>query len=736
MAAEETAKLIAKDHGKEEDENIVDNSLQSESKKTGLLYIFAQFCRLFSSFPLSVYFIVGNEFCERFAFYGMRAVLVLYLVFQLNLTEDSATAVFHLYTFLAFFMPIFGSMIADSYIGKFWTILIFSFIYAVGCISISLSAIPCILGYIVEARLGLCFFGLILIAFGTGGIKPCVSAFGGDQVKKGDKTLLSTFFSLFYFSINAGSLISIFLTPILRRDIQCFDDDCYAASFGVPAVLMISSIIVFLAGSYLYVRVPPTGRNVYIQIFSIIFYAIYQRIRKRGSGLKKQHWLDWAVPKYDPALVLGVKATIKVFVMFLPLPIFWALFDQQGSRWLLQVTRMDTSLGVLTVHPDQVQIINPILILILIPIFDKIVYPLVRKCGIKVTTLRKMTCGIFLAGIAFILSALVQIQIESGADRSAPDGSAFLKIFNPTSAQANFSIFNNSNSLLNSTVQSHHFARTQLEAARYQLSFKIEESGSIASNVYDVNLTSTLTCSVLLSKYPTVRPYCVNMNEAVPVVTKYEASIQYVNSLTEQHVFYVQEKENINEIYCNKTVPALGMSNYCQIPTGDFLLKFQNYSTQFAVLNGDIYSLLAYSGDVNETVQLYLDVERSVSFLWQVPMYVVMTVGEVMFSISGLEFAYSQSPLSLKSVMLGLWLLTVAFGNLLVFIISQFELFQSQVVEFFFFAGAAILISFLFALMSCFYKYMEYDEGEPQFTSSTTIRKTFTESQRLAEKID
>ena len=731
MASEETAQLIAKDDACKEEEHSI---AFAEPRKRGPFSHVTQFCRLFSNFPLSVYFIVGNEFCERFAYYGMRAVLVLYLVFQLNLSEDSATAIFHLYTFLAYFMPIFGSMIADSYIGKFWTILVFSLIYAVGCIAISMSAIPCALGNIIEVRLGLCLIGLILIAFGTGGIKPCVSAFGGDQIKKGDPTLLATFFSLFYFSINAGSLISIFITPILRQDVECFGDECYAASFGVPAVLMVISIAVFIAGSYLYVKVPPTGRNVYFQIFSIIFYAIYERIKQRRSHLKKEHWLDWAEPKYEASLVLGVKAIIKVFIMFLPLPIFWALFDQQGSRWLLQVARMDTSLGVLTIHPDQVQIINPILILVFIPIFDKILYPLLRKCGIKVTTLRKMTCGIFFAGVAFILSGLVQILIENGADRSAPEGSAYLKIFNPTSHQANFSISNHSNFLLNSsTIESQHFSETQLEAASYQLSFRIEESGSIASYVYDVNLTSTLTCSVLLSNSSTVRPFCINMNKAIPVVTKYKASIQYVNSLTKQTTFYVQEKKDKSKVYCNETVSALNMSEFCEISIGDFILFFSNTSREFTVMNGDIYSLLVYS---NNTLQLYLDNKRSVSFLWQVPMYVIMTVGEVLFSISGLEFAYSQSPLSMKSVMLGMWLLTVAFGNLFVFIISQFELFQSQVVEFFFFAGAAIVISVLFGLMSYFYKYMVYEESEPHFNASTTIRKWFTESQRLAEKID
>lgn len=86
--------------------------------------------------------------------------------------------------------------------------------------------------------------GLFLIAVGTGGIKPCVSAFGGDQFKLPEQShQLEKFFSLFYFAINAGSLISTTLTPVLREDVHCFgDNDCYSLAFGVPGALMIASI--------------------------------------------------------------------------------------------------------------------------------------------------------------------------------------------------------------------------------------------------------------------------------------------------------------------------------------------------------------------------------------------------------------------------------------------------------------------------------------------------------------
>lgn len=93
-------------------------------------------------------------------------------------------------------------------------------------------------------RRQLTILALFLVAFGTGGIKPCVSAFGGDQFKLPEQEkYLGYFFSMFYFAINAGSLISTFMTPILRADVHCFGShDCYSLAFGVPGILMISSI--------------------------------------------------------------------------------------------------------------------------------------------------------------------------------------------------------------------------------------------------------------------------------------------------------------------------------------------------------------------------------------------------------------------------------------------------------------------------------------------------------------
>lgn len=139
-----------------------------------------------------------------------------------------------------YFTCIIGGILSDSWLGKFKTILTLSIIYALGSIMVSIGTLPQL-----SEEGGIFFYiGLLLIAVGSGGIKPCVSAFAGDQFELPEQSEhLVTFFSVFYFSINSGALISTFLTPILKNDVHCFGQtDCYPLAFGIPAILMIFSV--------------------------------------------------------------------------------------------------------------------------------------------------------------------------------------------------------------------------------------------------------------------------------------------------------------------------------------------------------------------------------------------------------------------------------------------------------------------------------------------------------------
>lgn len=151
------------------------------------------------------------------------------------------------------------------------TILWLSLVYAMGSVLIAFGAIP-VLNLPAKA---LTVIGLLLIGLGSGGIKPCVSAFGGDQFKLPEQAKqLASFFSLFYFAINAGSLLSTTITPILREDVHCFgDESCFSLAFGVPAVLMVVSVAVFVFGRYMYVVKKPGG-NMLVLVWKCIFVSI------------------------------------------------------------------------------------------------------------------------------------------------------------------------------------------------------------------------------------------------------------------------------------------------------------------------------------------------------------------------------------------------------------------------------------------------------------------------------
>ena len=122
--------------------------------------------------------------------------------------------------------------------------------------------------------------------------------------------------------------------------------------------------------------------------------------------------MDYGIPKYGKPFVEDVKAVLNVAYMFLPFPIFWALFDQQGSRWVFQARHMNGDIKITTFLPDQMQVIAPVLILVFIPFFDYVMYPALNKYGLLKTSLQKIITGGFLAAAAFFISGGLDLVLE------------------------------------------------------------------------------------------------------------------------------------------------------------------------------------------------------------------------------------------------------------------------------------------------------------------------------------
>ncbi|MEP3482535.1 MAG: POT family MFS transporter [Fuerstiella sp.] len=334
-----------------------------------------------SGLPRGIKYIIGNEAAERFSFYGMRTILVVFMTKYLHLMVDGnvgtamngakADETYHLFVSATYIFPVLGSLLADIFIGKYRTILWLSIVYCLGHLALALMGGP---GMTPASWL---YVGLIMIAVGSGGIKPCVSAHVGDQFGKKNSHMMTRVYQWFYFAINFGSTASTALTPLL---LEWYGPH---VAFGLPGVLMALATLLFWMGRNVFIHVPAAGMNFFRETFS-----------------------------RD-----GVTALLKLSVIYAFVAVFWAVFDQTGSSWVRQAGNMDLTFLWWEFLPSQVQVVNPLFVLILIPLFQLVVYPAVNKV-FTLTPLRKITIGFFLTAGSFVFLAVAQQMIDTGTQAS------------------------------------------------------------------------------------------------------------------------------------------------------------------------------------------------------------------------------------------------------------------------------------------------------------------------------
>jgi POT family proton-dependent oligopeptide transporter len=407
--------------------------------------------------PRQIRYIIGNEGCERFSFYGMRNILTVFLTTSLFLylpeaeRGGAAKEVFHTFVIGVYFFPLLGGWIADRFFGKYNTIFWLSLVYCLGQACLAL---------FVFNRIGF-YVGLSLIALGSGGIKPCVSAFVGDQFDQTNKHRAKVVFDAFYWIINFGSFFASLLMPIFLRQLGP------SIAFGIPGVLMFISTVILWIARKQYVMVPPaapnphsflnvcrtalasgargrvlaiTGAVVAIGSFLLIpkeFFviaaclALVAVIGFGGIGVRLQ--LDAARGTHPDDAIQGVRAVLRVLVLFALVTPFWSLFDQKASTWVLQANAMipyqwfdpeklrafspilATVFGPFSrIEPSQMQAFNPALVMLLIPFNNLVLYPALWRLGFEVTALRRMGAGIAFAGLSWIVVGAMQVVLNQG----------------------------------------------------------------------------------------------------------------------------------------------------------------------------------------------------------------------------------------------------------------------------------------------------------------------------------
>lgn len=438
-------------------------------------------------------FILGNEFCERLAYYGLSTNLVIYLTRVMGQDNGMAAMQVNLFEGTCYLTPLLGAWLADSLWGRYKTIIVFSVIYLLGMVLLALSAwTP--LGLVPDPDLyptGLqnaaLFTSLYIVALGTGGIKPNVSAFGADQFDETDpqdRKEKTSFFNWFYFFVNIGSLLAVTCIVYIQENVS------WAVGFAVPAACMALAIFVFTAGSSQYTHMPPTespisrvfkvalaawrapdtlssdaeaplllssstnssahGGGRYMSVVNgngqgegeaFSFAPVPQQGAHGGNGLDSHGsggmmpaggfggmkrstsyaWLDRAAEVRAPsgARRWSQRQVQEVKLVFRMLPIFFAtifystVYVQMGSFFVVQGAYMDRRLTLpggrsFVLPAASMAVVNTLAIVMLIPVYDKLLVPLLRRLGKPITLLQRMGWGLIVCIAAMCVAAYLE----------------------------------------------------------------------------------------------------------------------------------------------------------------------------------------------------------------------------------------------------------------------------------------------------------------------------------------
>ncbi|TKR69515.1 hypothetical protein L596_021663 [Steinernema carpocapsae] len=399
--------------------DIEDDQAQAKPKR-----IYTSWKNMIKHWPYITFPILGNEFCERFCFYGINTILLLYLQNVLKFSANTAYLISTTWKQFLYLMPIGGAIIADGFIGKFKTILSISLVYCAGTIVLTVASAS---NYGTHPWLDM--IALFLIAVGTGGIKPCVAALAGDQFDPDQVAMVSVFFSVFYVSINVGSFIASLITPILRSIACMGNDSCFPIAFGVPAGAMLVATMIFALGSFKYKKLP-VKENIYGSVAKVIWRAL---VNKTKTGPKREQWLDYYLNTHDceqdekclearskkhsdfcakVGLINDIRQLGSIVILFLPCCIYWTLYDQQYTTWMGQAFLMYyPKIGSFELKPDQISAFNGLCIMLFAPTFRIFIYPPLGYF-FKVTPLRKMFIGCILCMVATCMCAGVQFKVQ------------------------------------------------------------------------------------------------------------------------------------------------------------------------------------------------------------------------------------------------------------------------------------------------------------------------------------
>ncbi|KAF3931142.1 hypothetical protein ABW20_dc0109603 [Dactylellina cionopaga] len=371
--------------------------------------------RVSDDLPWAVFLVAMVELCERFAYYGLSGPFNNYANYSyhdptglpgaLGLGQAGATALTNFFQFWCYLTPILGAAVADQYLGKYRTIYWFSIIYMVGIVILFVSSLPSS----IEA--GLAFGGLLIamvvIGLGTGGIKANVAPLiaeqytrtesfvktrpSGERVVVEPSLTVQRIYMIFYLMINIGSLSTLVTTP-LEKYVG------FWAAYLLPLAMFIAGFIILISGRKKYIDRPPKG-SVVTDSFKAIWIGISNGRLDAAKPSRGRPHLPW-----DDTFIDELKRALVACQVFLFFPIYWLVFNQMMNNFISQAGQMELH----GIPNDMLGNLDPITIIIFIPICDKYLYPYLRKLGIPFKPMTRIFWGFLLAGCAMAYAAFVQ----------------------------------------------------------------------------------------------------------------------------------------------------------------------------------------------------------------------------------------------------------------------------------------------------------------------------------------
>lgn len=557
-----------------------------------------------TSHPKGFFFLFAGEFAERFSFYGMRAILPLYLSDQLGFGEEKGGLYYSLFLGMCYALPLLGGWVADNFLGKYWTIVGFSLPYVLGQFLVGFEN-----PYLLVISLG-------LLSMGTGVIKPNISTLMGityDQQRPGQEALRTTAFQAFYMSINIGAFLSQLLVPMIRDT-----TGSYLYAFLVPAVFMVVALAIFAIGKKHY------GTEV---------------IKKVKE------------PETPAQTVAKLKVLGQVALLFLLVSFFWAVFDQSSYTWVyFAKTYMNRNILGFDLAPDSIQALNPFFIVGLIggSFLLKMVLP--KKANAKVLPATfKMLIGFLLTSVCMGVMAFAAYQVGDPVPAvKVTAGSVELLLPAATKKEKD-----------EKTGEEKEVVDISAELPAGTLDLKAGKL-AVPSAVVKLPADSKVkltTSDVALASAGTIKFKNGQMTFGDGKVLHFkDGGIDWEQSkallegdkLTFDGVLEGTIKGG-KKIQLSNGVVYTGLGNKLELKAGEQLPKFESKSE-------DKPSVTVEAGK-------YLDPSKRVSVWWMALAFFVITIAEVLISVTGLELAFVVAPPSMKGFITACWLLTVAIAN-------------------------------------------------------------------------